>query len=145
MRPTRPRSALTRALVPLAMAQLVTACASASSLYMIDRTTLRCGAVLAPDASVSSERIAWRVPTTDDDRLASLCEHVGPAVVAATPLLTNDTPIDTLLVVSWNTHIGVGDFGGLVDSLTAMHGGQLPPIVFLLQTVYRDEQKRSAA
>ena len=134
----------TRALVALAMVPLVT-CASPSSLYLIDRATRRCGGVIAPDASVSSARIAWRIPTTDDDRLASLCDRVGPAVVAPTPLLANDTPADTLLVVSWNTNAGVGDFGGLVDSLTAMHGGELPPTVFLLQEVYRDEQKRSAA
>jgi endonuclease/exonuclease/phosphatase family metal-dependent hydrolase len=111
---------------------------------MVDRESLRCGAVLAPDGMVRTERVAWRVPKADDDRLAALCGGVGPMVIAPTPALPSDTPADTLLVVSWNTHVGVGNFGALVDTLTARHGGRLPPVAFLLQEVYRDEQRRGA-
>ena len=112
---------------------------------MTDRAAMRCGAVVAPDGIASSERVAWRVPKSDDDRLAARCARVGPVVLAPAPLLGNDSPADTLLVVSWNTHAGVSDFGALVDSISARRGGTLPPAVFLLQEVFRDEQKRGAA
>lgn len=127
-----------------ALALLACACTHPRSLYMVDRTALRCSAVLAPDGTPSSERVEWRVPKADDDRLASLCGRVGPVIVAPAPALGNETPVDTLLVVTWNTHVGVGDFGALVDSLVARRGGQLPPVVFLLQEVFRDEQRRGA-
>lgn len=120
-------------------------CARVPRTYMIDRAALQCGAVLTADGSLSRERVDWRVPKADDERLAERCRGVGPVVLDAMPALADTTPADTLLVVSWNAHGGVGDFGALVDSLTARRGGRLPPVVFLLQEVSRDEQRRNAA
>src|SRR5689334_23111642 len=93
---------LLRAYVRIALVSLplagVAACASgARALYMVDRAQLRCGIVLTPGDTISSERVSWRVPKADDDKLASLCGRVGPAVVAPAPALANAAPTDTLL------------------------------------------------
>jgi endonuclease/exonuclease/phosphatase family metal-dependent hydrolase len=148
------------ALALLAAGTAVAGCAPALRTYMIDRATLQCGAVLTPDGVLSPARVDWRSPKADDDALARLCDRVGPAVVAPLPrpraVATAGTggmdgsasgralaPAgDTLLVVTWNTHVGAGDFRALVDTLTARSGGRLPPTVFLLQEVYRDRAAR---
>lgn len=150
--PARSRLYTPPLLAPLALLAGVVsaaACATRQRTYMIDRDPLPCGTVLAPDGTRSPARVDWRVPKAEDERLAAACRRVGPVVLASTPALASTTPADTLLVVTWNTSVGVGDFGALVDTLTARHGarhgGRLPPVVFLLQEVVRDEQRRNAA
>jgi hypothetical protein len=141
----RPRTTLARTTRMLLALFAGAACAPMPRTYLVDRDALRCGAVLAPDGARSAERADWRVPKADDERLAASCREVGPLVLAAAPALADSAPADTLLVVSWNARAGVADFGALVDTLTARHGGRLPPVVFLLQETFRDEQRRNVA
>ena len=139
---SRQRTPRPLALLALLAGVSAAACAPVRRTYMIDRATLQCGTVLTPDGVLSPARVDWRVPKADDDDLARLCDRVGPAIVAPRPRGDATPPGDTLLVVTWNMHVGAGDFRALVDTLTARQGGRLPPTVFLLQEVFRDRTAR---
>ena len=100
----------------------------------------------------SESGITW-IPAPDTSDRALLdrwCAGVGPAVVtvpgAALGLLGSNIPfepaypVDSLVVISWNTHVGGGDIGRLVSALEAgklTDGQAVRHFVLLLQEVYR--------
>lgn len=76
----------------------------------------------------------------DQEELRRWCRTVGP--VAWNAPQENPRPFDedSLLLVSWNTHVGGGDLDGFLDSLRLgrLTGGRtVADFVFLLQEVFR--------
>jgi endonuclease/exonuclease/phosphatase family metal-dependent hydrolase len=82
--------------------------------------------------------VRWLAPELRSDR-ASLDNwrlSVGPPVVVS-PTTSAVEPVDRLVVVNWNMHVGGGDIGGLLDDVRRRSGPAVP-IVFLLQEAYRE-------
>ena len=99
-------------------------------------STLPCRQVVPPTAPVAWWSAASR---RDRDDLARWCETVGPVVVE--PRAAADAPpSDTLVIVSWNVHVGSGDVDALIRSLRGgefTSGQQIGDFVLLLQEAYR--------
>jgi endonuclease/exonuclease/phosphatase family metal-dependent hydrolase len=77
--------------------------------------------------------------TLDQALLDRWCAGVGP-VVAEPAGVVVEAPLDSLLLVTWNTHVGGGDIPGLVTDLRAgrLTGGvPVRHFILLLQEVYR--------
>jgi endonuclease/exonuclease/phosphatase family metal-dependent hydrolase len=89
----------------------------------------------------SAPSVRWIVAPDPRER-ASLdrwCAGVGPAVSAGL-VDANASATSSLVVVTWNTHIGGGDIPGLVRDLKAgafTGGTPVDHFVLLLQEVYR--------
>jgi endonuclease/exonuclease/phosphatase family metal-dependent hydrolase len=87
----------------------------------------------APDA------IRWRAPdgAAEGRDTAGWCDGVGPAVVAEGPLLP--ARADSLVIVSWNMHVGGGRLPALLASLglDARPERPRPAFVLLLQEAFR--------
>jgi endonuclease/exonuclease/phosphatase family metal-dependent hydrolase len=86
--------------------------------------------------------IAWFGPDDQRNRprLNAWCATVGPVVYESRPRNHDARPIDRLVVISWNTHVGGGDVDALVDAVQRgdfSHGEPFDAIVLLLQEVYR--------
>jgi endonuclease/exonuclease/phosphatase family metal-dependent hydrolase len=75
------------------------------------------------------------------EALAAWCQTVGPAVYAEPDSRTpEDTGIESLAVVSWNTHVGGADlptFVGALRSGTLTNGRPPHDFVLLLQEAFR--------
>ena len=83
--------------------------------------------------------IAAAAPT-EQGELAAWCAAVGPAVLRVPSAQSADTAIDSLVVVTWNTHVGGGDIVAFVDDLRAGQwtgGRPVTHFVLLLQEVHR--------
>ncbi len=87
--------------------------------------------------------VRWRTaaPPADGSVLARWCATVGVPVYVATPAAgAANAASDTLVVVSWNVHIGGGDVPRLVRDLRAgrlTDGRPVRQFVLLLQESYR--------
>lgn len=84
----------------------------------------------------------WLLAGTHALELDTWCAAVGPAYadVGAAP---SSTAIDSLLVVSWNVHVGGGDLERFVAELRAGEltgGGEVEDFVLLLQEAYREAE-----
>jgi endonuclease/exonuclease/phosphatase family metal-dependent hydrolase len=88
------------------------------------------------------ERVQWVIAADDATELDAWCAAVGPAVVVngVTALVAPQESVDSLLVVSWNIHVGGGDLrlfteqlrsGMLTDGVPVRH------FVLLVQEAYR--------
>lgn len=75
---------------------------------------------------------------TDLTRLTPWREAVGQPVKVRSSEAT-DTPLDSLLVVTWNVHVGGGDIPGFVDDLRSgdLTGEPVDHFVLLLQEAFR--------
>lgn len=94
-------------------------------------------------AEASSPEVEWKGPRSGNQRhqLNAWCAAVGPAVFGgwADPPTSR---VDTVVVVSWNLHVGGGDLEGLVRDLRegALTGGRPPAhFVLLLQEAHRKD------
>jgi endonuclease/exonuclease/phosphatase family metal-dependent hydrolase len=80
----------------------------------------------------------WLLSRADAPALDAWCAAVGPAVAiaAATP---PDEAVDSLLVVSWNVHVGGGDMVRFVADLRSgvLTGGPVRHFALLLQETHR--------
>lgn len=84
--------------------------------------------------------IAWVLPSQQQPQLDPWCAAVGPAVAHAVPSMGRQAgAVDSLLVVSWNVHVGGGDLRRFVADLRSgsLTGGQVPHFALLLQEAWR--------
>jgi endonuclease/exonuclease/phosphatase family metal-dependent hydrolase len=86
--------------------------------------------------------IAWWSAASGRDRddLARWCDTVGPVLFEPARESREASPTDTLVVVSWNVHVGSGDVDALIRSLRAGEftaGKPVGDFVLLLQEAYR--------
>jgi endonuclease/exonuclease/phosphatase family metal-dependent hydrolase len=86
--------------------------------------------------------VRWIAPAAPEDRrvLRDWCDTVGGVVVEAAPAAAVAEGTDTLVVVSWNVHVGAGDLDRLVRGLRAgthTGGRAVTHFVLLLQEVHR--------
>jgi endonuclease/exonuclease/phosphatase family metal-dependent hydrolase len=114
------------ALALLCSSVLAHGCASAPGV--LSRLE-RAGHPLTPD-------VTWLAPNGERDLgdLARWRRSVGPPVILAG--MSTATAADTLIVVSWNTHVGGGDLARLFADVRRRAGSDVP-IVLLLQEAYR--------
>lgn len=121
-----------------ALLPLLTACSRLEPALLADdcRHTEVVGGALLP------ERVKWTKAREEGDHavLDRWCETVGPAVFRARPAVEDSLPIDSIAIVSWNTHVGGGDIERFVRDLRSgrfTKGDSVRHFVLLLQEVYR--------
>jgi endonuclease/exonuclease/phosphatase family metal-dependent hydrolase len=90
----------------------------------------------------SSAAVEWRLPAerAERDRLAAWCDAVGEPVYLPRPAAQGGEAVDSLAILTWNTHVGGGDLARLVADLRAGRLTQGQPVehfVLLLQEVQR--------
>jgi endonuclease/exonuclease/phosphatase family metal-dependent hydrolase len=94
-------------------------------------------------ARVADQVIVWKngADAGEVDALRSWCEAVGPPVFEYPPTAREKVgPLDTLIIVSWNTHVGSADLSRFVQDLRSGKFTQNQPVkhfVLLLQEVFR--------
>jgi endonuclease/exonuclease/phosphatase family metal-dependent hydrolase len=86
----------------------------------------------------------WSPPDAGQrERLQRWCETVGPAVLHPAPAEHHASPLDRLVIVSWNLNVGGGDVDRLVEQLRAGEftgGERVDGFVLLLQEAYRRDE-----
>jgi endonuclease/exonuclease/phosphatase family metal-dependent hydrolase len=90
----------------------------------------------------AQERVNWVLARDAAMRkvLATLCGTVGPSVVEQTIDAHDAMQADSIAILTWNTHVGGGDIGQLVQDLRTGNltgGTPVHDFVLLLQEVYR--------
>jgi len=90
----------------------------------------------------SAARVAWWSPSdaASAKKLARWCETVGPVVFHAEPAQVSHVPLDRLVLISWNVHVGGGDVHDVIRRLRSgeLTGGEpIDQFVLLLQEAYR--------
>jgi endonuclease/exonuclease/phosphatase family metal-dependent hydrolase len=68
-------------------------------------------------------------------------ESVGPPVVDRTARKCDDAPLDSILVISWNTHLGHADVRAFISDLVSgriVPGHRVTHFVLLMQEAYRE-------
>jgi endonuclease/exonuclease/phosphatase family metal-dependent hydrolase len=84
--------------------------------------------------------VEWRLPAADRGGLDRWCAAVGRAVLQPAPD-AGAAIADSLLIVSWNVHVGGGDLVSFVRELRAgalTDGRPVEHFVLLLQEAHRD-------
>ena len=94
-----------------------------------------------PTLADETPSVTWIAAPDSADRgpLDRWCAGVGPAVVLTRE--SDSVPVDSLAVISWNTHVGGGDVAGLVRDLRKgefTDGQPVDHFVLLLQEVHRE-------
>jgi endonuclease/exonuclease/phosphatase family metal-dependent hydrolase len=87
----------------------------------------------------------WWTPPDDRmrEKLSRWCATVGPVVVHDAPAAPSTLPMDRVVIVSWNLHVGGGDVDRLIAGLRAgeFTGGEsVNGFVLLLQEAYRADE-----
>jgi len=91
----------------------------------------------------ASSPIEWKRPSDARERraLESWGKGVGPAVISGTPKRVQDvTQLDSLVIVSWNTHVGGADLNTFIQDLRSgklTDGEPIHDFVLLLQEAFR--------
>jgi len=92
---------------------------------------------------VITSPLEWKRPSDARERraLESWRKGVGPPVISGTPKRIQDIiQMDSLVVVSWNTHVGGADLNAFIQDLRSgklTAGEQVHDFVLLLQEVFR--------
>jgi endonuclease/exonuclease/phosphatase family metal-dependent hydrolase len=92
-----------------------------------------------PRGTMAGNTLRWYIADPGDaQRLEPWCAGVGPAVIVQ-GLPPAPDPVDSVLVVAWNIHVGGGDLPALAEDLRAgrVTGQPVDHFVLLLQEVYR--------
>jgi endonuclease/exonuclease/phosphatase family metal-dependent hydrolase len=87
----------------------------------------------------SSEPVRWLVAEPDRHQLDAWCAAVGPAIVRSHPE-PRPPVLDSLLVVTWNVHVGGGDLHAFIHQLRSgrLTGGEpVEHFALLLQETWR--------
>jgi endonuclease/exonuclease/phosphatase family metal-dependent hydrolase len=92
--------------------------------------------------SPPSAQVVWWSAVRDRDRddLTRWCETVGPVLFEPSGARSGAAAADTLVLVSWNVHVGTGDVDALIRALRAGEftaGKRVDDFVLLLQEAYR--------
>ena len=119
---------------PLLILCVLGACVS-SPVLRVGTPAPPCGAAPAPHSVHWLRGIgAGEVPSS-----TRWCDGVGAPVVVDAPRASPEATLP-LTIVSWNTHIGGGDIGRLIQDAHAGHltGAPVGGFVLLLQEVYRE-------
>ncbi|HET9985698.1 MAG TPA: endonuclease/exonuclease/phosphatase family protein [Longimicrobiales bacterium] len=116
----------------LALAPAAGACAPVRAEHA--RPAERSGCQLASDTGA----VRWVMPRPAEASPEGWCVAVGTPVLRNRPG-SQGAAVDSLLVVTWNTHVGGGDVARLVGDLRAgrITGAPVQDFVLLLQEVYR--------
>ncbi|HUU34728.1 MAG TPA: endonuclease/exonuclease/phosphatase family protein [Vicinamibacterales bacterium] len=113
-----------------------------------------CRQALTPDGTAAPWALRWSAPDDPQDlaHLRDWCTTTGPPISAAEPesRSVGAEPLDELVIVTWNVHVGAADVDGFVRRLRAgefTNGRPANRFVLLLQEVMRkgDEVPRSGA
>jgi endonuclease/exonuclease/phosphatase family metal-dependent hydrolase len=126
----------------LSLCAVLAACGATREPAPVSPDTATCRRTLAAGHSVTAAPLRWLVPREPRRRaeLDAWCATVGPAVVAAAPSSVPRRPVDSLVLISWNVHLGGGDIDSLVADLRAgrLTGGEpVEAFVLLLQEAHR--------
>ena len=133
----------------LALAVLGHGCATAvPAMRTLEAPALplqACRGGSVPGQPDPASEITWSGPREARDvaALDAWCAATGSPVVVPAPasrLLAAFDPLDELVVVSWNVHVGAADLDGLVQRLRAggfTAGRPVTRFVLLLQEAYR--------
>lgn len=96
---------------------------------------------IADTAATPAAPIDWKLPldSAQHFELAAWCATVGPAVVVPRAGGREPSDLDSLAVVTWNTHTGGGGIAELVAELRSgkVTGAPVRHFVLLLQEAYR--------
>jgi endonuclease/exonuclease/phosphatase family metal-dependent hydrolase len=97
--------------------------------------------VVAADARVPPPSVEWLGPADRKDRgaLDAWCRTVGPVVIG-TPASAFEGPIDDIVLLGWNAHVGGGDLARLVGAIRTGRFTQGAPVrhfVLAVQEAYR--------
>jgi endonuclease/exonuclease/phosphatase family metal-dependent hydrolase len=94
-----------------------------------------------PSHSVQGPDVAWvRTSARDVPILDAWCKAVGPVHASLGAPVATAEPVDSLVVVTWNVHVGGGDVARLVGDLRAgkLTGGRpIESFALLLQEAHR--------
>lgn len=95
-------------------------------------------------------QVAWieTADSSDADELSAACASVGPVVIRNYAMSDTRPVLDSLVVVTWNTHVGGGDVPGFVARLRGgdfTEGRPVRHFVLLLQEVFRAGEAVPAA
>jgi endonuclease/exonuclease/phosphatase family metal-dependent hydrolase len=100
---------------------------------------LRCDAASAIAAIAPPPTVAFISDTTSG--MPAWRASVGPPVVDRTARKCDDAPLDSILVISWNTHLGHADVRAFVSDLRngrVVTGRRIYHFVILMQEAFRD-------
>jgi endonuclease/exonuclease/phosphatase family metal-dependent hydrolase len=102
-----------------------------------------CRGLVEGQVEISDQTIQWKngADTDQYEALKAWCEAVGPAVfIRPSGYHSKTTPLNTLVIVSWNTRVGGGDLGRFIRDLRSgrlTEGEPVQHFVLLLQEVFR--------
>lgn len=137
---------------PLLPALAVAGCAGVRMEAPAADERLSCRGVVTAEGAPAAVRVAWTREAVDAARLGEWCESVGPLVVHSPPAApvvpAPPAPgLDSVVVVSWNVHVGGGEVDRLVGDLRAgrLTGAPVRDFVLLLQEVHREDSARVPA
>jgi endonuclease/exonuclease/phosphatase family metal-dependent hydrolase len=88
-----------------------------------------------------AEPVRWLVTAADRTTLDAWCAAVGPALVATVPQPTPAAVVDSLLVVSWNVHVGGGDLSRFIEDVRSgrlTDGVPVRHFALLVQETFRE-------
>ena len=97
----------------------------------------------SPHKEAVSSSVQWIRPSNEAERKEheSWRRGVGPPLILETPALDQDVKrLDSLIVVSWNTHVGGADLNAFIQDLRSgklTSGEPIHEFVLLLQEVFR--------
>ena len=84
--------------------------------------------------------VQWLSAAERQDLLDRWCSTVGAPITFGAPAVDEAAALDSLAILTWNTHVGAGDLEALVTDLRVGRltgGAPVRSFVILLQEVYR--------
>src|SRR5438445_3095684 len=128
------RSAMFSAIL---LAGALTGCLSPRQVRSAPHAPAACRAAVTPTGAPAI--VGWTLANGATDRsiLDAWCETVGPAVVLEAAQMLRPSPLDDLMVISWNVDVGGGNLDALLETLPD-NADYHRPVVVLLQEAYRD-------
>jgi len=126
----------------LVLAALAAGCLRGRPSTRIERDSGTCRPLVDAAGAVLRTPLDWRRLDAPSQarRMEADCDTVGPVVYAAPPRIAGDHPNATLVIVSWNIHVGGGDLTEFVRLLRQgafTAGAPVTDFILLLQEAFR--------